>query len=135
MLINSHEVTDKFIAVSEFKATLLRESKLAVSRQICPKFFHFFQHFRDSILLFQVPYVYERYCVQVNKQSYFLPSGGWLSLHFGFKRVVGAAMFVSSFFTLLSPLAADLGFACFFCLRSAMGACHGVVFPALHGAW
>ncbi len=61
--------------------------------------------------------------------------GGWLALHFGFKYVVGSLIFVSSFFTLLSPAAADLGYYWLLAARVGIGACHGVVFPALHGAW
>ena len=61
--------------------------------------------------------------------------GGWLTNRFGFKRVFGLSMAFASALTLLTPLAASQGLWCLIACRVVLGFCHGVVFPAMHGAW
>ena len=55
---------------------------------------------------------------------------------FGFKRVFGLSMLAASILTLMTPLAATHGgLAAAVTVRVVLGFCHGVVFPAMHGAW
>ena len=61
--------------------------------------------------------------------------GGWLTNRFGFKRVFGTSMVLASLLTLLTPLAASQGLGLVIACRVLMGFSHGVVFPAMHGAW
>ena len=45
-------------------------------------------------------------------------------------------MFIAGILTLLSPVAADIGgLGWLIAARVFIGFCHGVIFPALHGAW
>src|SRR5262245_58957167 len=58
--------------------------------------------------------------------------GGRLSDRFGGKVVLGAAVLFWSAFTMLTPIAALLGFTALLTARIGMGAGEGVAFPAIY---
>jgi MFS family permease len=61
--------------------------------------------------------------------------GAWLAIRFGPKIVLVISIFISSIFTLLTPLAARLGYIALFICRFLIGLAHGVVWPSLGGLW
>ncbi|XP_076803041.1 sialin-like isoform X1 [Clavelina lepadiformis] len=61
--------------------------------------------------------------------------GAWLSKRYGFKIVLGSAMFFSSIITLFTPLAANSSFELLVALRVILGFFQGVSFPSMQGAW
>ena len=59
----------------------------------------------------------------------------WLATKFGFRRVFGLSMLLSSLFTLLFPLAAKTSVVLAVAARMLLGVTHAVAFPAMTGAW
>ncbi|XP_031466706.1 sialin isoform X3 [Phasianus colchicus] len=61
--------------------------------------------------------------------------GGYLASKIGGKLLLGFGIFGTSVFTLLTPLAADLGVGYLIAVRALEGLGEGVTFPAMHSMW
>uniref|UniRef100_A0A8C3CYY6 Sialin n=1 Tax=Cairina moschata TaxID=8855 RepID=A0A8C3CYY6_CAIMO len=61
--------------------------------------------------------------------------GGYLASKIGGKLLLGFGVFGTSAFTLLTPLAADLGVGYLIAVRALEGLGEGVTFPAMHSMW
>nr|XP_047933410.1 sialin isoform X1 [Anser cygnoides] len=61
--------------------------------------------------------------------------GGYLASKIGGKLLLGFGVFGTSAFTLLTPLAADLGVGYLVAVRALEGLGEGVTFPAMHSMW
>lgn len=62
----------------------------------------------------------------------FMFVGGLIAAHFGGKRVLGWAVLAWSFFTLLTPLAAELSMSALIAVRVGMGIGEAALFPAAY---
>jgi len=58
--------------------------------------------------------------------------GGWLADRYGGKSLVGGTVLLSSFITLMSPVAARVHLGVFLLLRILLGLVAGFLFPAIH---
>ncbi|VDN02955.1 unnamed protein product [Thelazia callipaeda] len=58
--------------------------------------------------------------------------GGYLSLRYGPKSVIGIAVTVTALLTLISPISATTNFYCFLIIRAIIGLFHGLIYPAMH---
>uniref|UniRef100_A0A803W3S3 Sialin n=1 Tax=Ficedula albicollis TaxID=59894 RepID=A0A803W3S3_FICAL len=61
--------------------------------------------------------------------------GGYLASKIGGKLLLGFGIFGTSVFTLLTPLAANLGVGYLIAVRALEGLGEGVTFPAMHSMW
>ncbi|XP_029818706.1 sialin isoform X3 [Manacus vitellinus] len=61
--------------------------------------------------------------------------GGYLASRIGGKLLLGFGIFGTSIFTLLTPLAANLGVGYLIAVRALEGLGEGVTFPAMHSMW
>ncbi|XP_069091779.1 sialin isoform X1 [Pleurodeles waltl] len=61
--------------------------------------------------------------------------GGYLARKFGGKHLMGFGILGTAVFTLLTPLAADLGVGYLIAVRALEGLGEGVTFPAMHAMW
>lgn len=61
--------------------------------------------------------------------------GGYLASKVGGKLLLGFGVLGTSVFTLLTPIAADLGVGTLIALRALEGLGEGVTFPAMHAMW
>ncbi|XP_065487352.1 sialin isoform X2 [Caloenas nicobarica] len=61
--------------------------------------------------------------------------GGYLASKIGGKLLLGFGVFSTSVFTLLTPLAANLGVGYLIAVRALEGLGEGVTFPAMHSMW
>ncbi|TRY97193.1 hypothetical protein DNTS_015798 [Danionella cerebrum] len=61
--------------------------------------------------------------------------GGYLARKYGAKWLLGLGILCTVIFTLLTPLAADLGSAYLIAVRVLEGIGEGVTFPAMHAMW
>ncbi|KAM6355430.1 sialin isoform 3-T3 [Podargus strigoides] len=61
--------------------------------------------------------------------------GGYLASKIGGKMLLGFGIFGTSVFTLLTPLAANLGVGYLIAVRALEGLGEGVTFPAMHSMW
>nr|XP_054485134.1 sialin isoform X2 [Agelaius phoeniceus] len=61
--------------------------------------------------------------------------GGYLASRIGGKLLLGFGIFGTSVFTLLTPLAANLGVGYLIAVRALEGLGEGVTFPAMHSMW
>ena len=87
------------------------------------------------------PFVWEKSIQGLVLSSFFYGylftqiAGAWLAIRFGPKIVLVISIFISSIFTLLTPVAARLGYIALFICRFLIGLAHGVVWPSLGGLW
>ncbi|KAM6956689.1 sialin [Aplochiton taeniatus] len=61
--------------------------------------------------------------------------GGYLARRYGAKWLLGLGILCTVFFTLLTPVAADLGAGYLIAVRVLEGIGEGVTFPAMHAMW
>ncbi|KAG8444899.1 hypothetical protein GDO86_009887 [Hymenochirus boettgeri] len=61
--------------------------------------------------------------------------GGYIAGKIGGKLLLGFGILGTAIFTLLTPLAADLGAPCLIAVRALEGLGEGVTFPAMHAMW
>ncbi|XP_078504186.1 sialin isoform X1 [Lissotriton helveticus] len=61
--------------------------------------------------------------------------GGYLARKFGGKHLMGFGILGTAAFTLLTPLAAELGVGYLIAVRALEGLGEGVTFPAMHAMW
>uniref|UniRef100_M3XHC3 Sialin n=2 Tax=Latimeria chalumnae TaxID=7897 RepID=M3XHC3_LATCH len=61
--------------------------------------------------------------------------GGYLASRYGGKWLLGGGILLTAIFTLLTPIAADLGVGYLIAVRVLEGLGEGVSFPAMHAMW